>query len=1485
MGRRTIPECPVAILMVPGNPAVLESLAGRLTLYAASSVDAAGRLRLLADPGEWDGPAAEGFVEQMSKLPKTLDKGTRHFTDAANALHAYAAVLRGAQSEVADRVIPAANDARARSAQWKADREAVEAGTLVLDLPDKDFGKDALHEAEEHYGRIHDRLKDAEETCWKAIDTSRREAPTGGDPITGAFTSLGAGVKESLQGLLTSLDTLSKLGPWVAVADWEVYKTNLQSIVGGYERAFNDPIGYAKDSVNWDEWRKDPWKALGLTAPDLVASLLTGGGSRAVPDAPTPNAGPPGVKTPDGKTPQESGKPGDPHGNKDGRPEDCRQTCSDPVDVATGDVVLPQTDVMLPGILRLVLQRQHVSSFRRGRWFGPSWASTLDQYLELRQDGIVYTSPTGMVLRYPVPSPGQEVLPASGPRWPLAWDGTPGGGFAILRPRDGVALHFTPLDRPKHSPSSPGTPRVLRAIYDRNLNRVEFHHDADGNPIEVEHSGGYRVLVDTADGRVRALRLLDPGAGTSHILVRYGYDEAGNLAAVVNSSDRAQRFTYDDAHRMTSWTDRNDTWFQYTYDTAGRCVRTDGSDGFLGGLFDYRPGLTRYTDSHGHTSEYAYNDRYQVIRETDPLGNTIHQGWDSYNNLVERTDACGGTTSIRYDPLGNPTHVTRPDGLTATTVYDPRSLPIEVTGPDGAHWTHEYDAHGNPTASTDPAGAVVRHDYHPTGGTAGVVDETGRVRHFECDPAGLSLAVTDASGATTRLTRDVFGRPVTVVDPLGNTSRLTWTPEGKPAWRQHPGGTSESWTWDGEGNLLAHRDQAGATTRYEYTHFDLPSARTTADGARHEFAYDTESRLARVTDPRGGTWSYVHDQAGRLTSETDFDGRTLTYRYDRAGRLVARVNGAGEEVAYTRDALGNVSRQVHVATARATDYTHDAYGRLTKAINTETELVLRRDAVGRVVTETCNGRRLSKTYDASGGRLSRTTPAGPTSVWSHDAVGRPAVLAGPDDPFLEFGYDDAGREIERRFGTRVRFRQEWSADSLLTTQAMTADAQVNRITAILEPGSGLPEAHRRAYTYRPDGLVTGVDDSALGAGVYGLDTLGRVVTVDAADWSERYAYDTSGNITYASWPGDDARAHGDRAIGGTIVRRAGRVAYAHDGQGRVVRRTHRTLSGKPRTWSYTWDADDRLTHVATPDGETWHYVYDGLARRVEKRRSTPDGVIAEVAHFTWDGNHLVEQTIGDATTTWEYLPGTHRPLTQSTTRNEEASRHYAVVTDLVGTPLRLVDLEGATVWRSRATLWGVMLGDGGPVDCPLRFPGQYHDVETGLHYNNQRYYDPLTARYQSADPFGITPAPNPFQYPRNPLNRIDPLGLFSCNTDPPKDSERTAGFVYRALAPGEDPAFGLTARNPNAVGTSPLSHVSGKIDSPWISTAKLPSVAFEKYNDGNGVVLIDLSKVPSYTDISAGFPGKGRADAYAKKDQEVLIYQHVPPDAIVGYWP
>jgi RHS repeat-associated protein len=83
----------------------------------------------------------------------------------------------------------------------------------------------------------------------------------------------------------------------------------------------------------------------------------------------------------------------------------------------------------------------------------------------------------------------------------------------------------------------------------------------------------------------------------------------------------------------------------------------------------------------------------------------------------------------------------------------------------------------------------------------------------------------------------------------------------------------------------------------------------------------------------------------------------------------------------------------------------------------------------------------------------------------------------------------------------------------------------------------------------------------------------------------------------------------------------------------------------------------------------------------------------------------------------------------------------------------------------------------------LRFPGQYFDAETGLHYNWHRYYDPSTGRYISADPIGLDGGMNLYLYTgANPVNFIDPMGLDSSWTgwDPSKASRPSTPSVPTA---------------------------------------------------------------------------------------------------------
>ncbi|MGW7426897.1 DUF6531 domain-containing protein [Streptomyces sp. NPDC054813] len=1037
----------------------------------------------------------------------------------------------------------------------------------------------------------------------------------------------------------------------------------------------------------------------------------------------------------------------------------------DPIDVATGDMLLPQVDVDLPGALPLVLERTHLSSYRWGGWFGPSWASTLDQRLQADDEGVVYTTSDGARLVYPLPDLESEgpVFPEFGPRLPLTWDRAIDGGLRVADPDSGLSYVF---HSPRPTDDGEAVDLPLQMIVDRNGQHITVHYAADGTPTAVVHSGGHHIALDRHPSlpRISRLRLVDneriDGQGT--VLVSYGYNEDGHLSEVTNSSGTPLHFTYDDAGRITSWTDRNRTAYTYAYDERGRVVRTEGSDGFLAGTLDYdeHTRTTTVTDSLGHVTRYEHNEAYRLLRKTDSLGHVTHQEWDAGYRLAAITDSLGRTTRYAYDEHGQPVSVVRPDGHATYVAYNDLGLPLRVTTPAGAVWQYEYDEHGNRTAAADPSGAATRYTYDRAGHLTSVTDPLGHTTRVRSNRAGLPVEITDPVGAVTRYARDALGHPVTITDPLGQATHLEWTAEGHLTRRTDHVGATESWTYDGEGNCTSHTNAAGAVSRFEYTHFDLVAARTGPDGARYEFTHDTELQLAKVTNPQGLTWSYSYDPAGRPTSETDFDGRTVTYTHDVADRLTSRTNPLGQTVDYEYDVLDQVSRKD--ADGTVTTFTYDLSGQLVEAATPEAALSLRRDVLGRPTAETLNGLTTTYSYDRLGRRATRTTPSGATSSWTYDAAGRPTELTTAGRT-LSFAHDAAGREITRRLSDALTIASVFDGLGRLSEQSVT--------------GAEGRLLQRRAYAYSLGGDIVRLDDQIRGIRHFGLDPVGRVTTVTADGWSENYAYDTAGNQVAASWPdthpGGDAI--GPRTYSGTAITRAGNVRYEHDAAGRITLRHKTRLSRKPDNWRYTWDAEDRLTSVTTPDGTVWRYIYDPLGRRTAKLRMAPDGAtITEQITYAWDDTTLCEQTtVSEArphpvTLTWHHdgrtpLAQVERITAADAPQHEIDSRFFTIVTDLVGTPTELVDEHGTIAWHAITSLWGSTAWNRDATGyTPLRFPGQYHDPETGLHYNYFRHYDPETGRYLTPDPLGLTPSPNPVSYVHNPLTWTDPLGLAPC---------------------------------------------------------------------------------------------------------------------------
>ena len=164
---------------------------------------------------------------------------------------------------------------------------------------------------------------------------------------------------------------------------------------------------------------------------------------------------------------------------------------------------------------------------------------------------------------------------------------------------------------------------------------------------------------------------------------------------------------------------------------------------------------------------------------------------------------------------------------------------------------------------------------------------------------------------------------------------------------------------------------------------------------------------------------------------------------------------------------------------------------------------------------------------------------------------------------------------------------------------------------------------------------------------------------------------------------------------------AGTAAATYDASGNLTSDGVRTL---------TWDALGRLVKVEQNGTVTATYGYDSQNRRIRKT------VGGRTVYYHYDlDNQLIAETLADGTTLREYVYLDGEPLALRAYETNPGLYYY--LNDHLGTPQQLVKPDGTVVWKAAYLPYGQAQVRTATVTNNLRFPGQYFDAETGLHYN------------------------------------------------------------------------------------------------------------------------------------------------------------------------
>jgi RHS repeat-associated protein len=730
------------------------------------------------------------------------------------------------------------------------------------------------------------------------------------------------------------------------------------------------------------------------------------------------------------------------------------------------------------------------------------------------------------------------------------------------------------------------------------------------------------------------------------------------------------------------------------------------------------------------------------------------------------------TVYLAYDGAGRATRLRDANGVVSEMEYSPRGwlLVRRVLDPNGGaavETRFDYNPSGDLTRITQPDGSWLDYHYDAARRLEAISDRLGNRIDYELDNAGNRTAerVRDPGGNLVREARRVY-------DQLGRLHRQLDSRD-----------IATEFGYDPNGNQTSTIDGLSSETRQAYD--PLNRLRSTIQdylglAAETAFGYDALDRLVTVTDPNGLVTEYGYDGLGNLRSLSSPDTGLTEYAADAAGNRTWQRDARGVETEYDFDALNRLVEIRYADDSYNVGFEYDiepeecpkgerfGQGRLGRMSDCSGETVYCYTARGQLARKFQRQGRttLETAYEyTAADRLARVRyPSGSAARYERDVMGRVSQLRVFDASAITICLPGQPCNNETTlvsavdyapFGaaTRLQFfegREAWSV-------ALNLDLD-GRVEALHSPEGEL------GFGYDAVGNIDALQRKGEVRSI-GYDALYRLDRVEAsgAGVLEAYSYDATGNRLSEFDPDSGLDLPYSYAPASHRLMSRGGDLREMDAAGNSTRIGSRRFDYGPNgRLVAVRDAGDGLVARDASGGSLLaEYVHSGRGERLRKAVAG-----REASFFIYgEGGELLGEYSESGQPRWEIIWLEGRPVGALHQR-----QLWAIETDHLGTPRALRDLRGTAHWRwdLLGNAFGAHAaetdpdGNGVGLDFPLRYPGQYFDAETGLHYNYFRDYEAVAGRYVQSDPIGLKDGPSTYSYVRSsPIYLFDQFGLAS----------------------------------------------------------------------------------------------------------------------------